>query len=80
MIAKKNDNRPSGDNFPTYGIIHLRKVLNTERKQMVEKLLIENLGKITQDDIIDLQIDLGRYNQSCRKEKIKRQYKKKENK
>ena len=74
--SEKNGNRPSGENFPTYSIIHLRKVLNTERKQMVEKLLIENLGKITQNDIIDLQIDLGRYNQSCRKEKIKRQYKK----
>jgi hypothetical protein len=74
--SEKNDNRPSGENFPTYGIIHLRKVLNTERKQMVEKLLIENLGKITQDDIDDIEIDIGRYNQSCRKEKIKRQYKK----
>ena len=75
-VNKEMNNNPTGDNFPTYGIIHLRKVLNTERKQMVEKLLIENLGKITQDDIDDIEIDIGRYNQSCRKEKIKRQYKK----
>ena len=67
--SEKNGNRPSGENFPTYSIIHLRKILNTERKQMVEKLLIDNLGKITQDDLIDLQIDLGRYNAICTKKK-----------
>ena len=69
------DNRPSGDNFPTHHVINIH-TIKKDRKEMVEKLLIDNLGKITQDDIDDIEIDIGRYNQSCRKEKIKRQYKK----
>lgn len=74
--SEKEDKRPSGENFPTYGIEHIRAMRNSERRQMVEKLLIENLGKITQDDIIDIGIDIEIYNKQCRKEIIKRQYKK----
>jgi len=74
--SEKDDNRPSGDNFPTYHIIHIHEMIKKDRTEMIEKLLIENLGNITQDDIDDIEIDIGRYNQNCRKEKIKRQYKK----
>jgi hypothetical protein len=71
------DKEVSGDNFPTYHIIDVRKMIKKDRTEMIEKLLIENLGKITQDDVDDIEIDIGIYNQKCRKEKIKRQYKKK---
>lgn len=67
-----------GDNFPTYVNIHLRILLHQERCKIIEKALLEGLGKITKDDITDWTIDVELYNAGCRKEKIKRQYKKKE--
>ena len=74
----KNDFLPSGDNFPTTAGEYYKVVKN--RKEMIEKLLIDNLGKITNEDIIDLQIDIELYNKICRKDKIKRQYKKRKKK
>jgi RNA recognition motif-containing protein len=75
-VNKEMNNNPTGENFPTHHIIHVHSMIKKDRKEMIEKLLIDNLGKITQDDIEDIIIDIGRYNQGCRKEKIKRQYKK----
>jgi len=72
--------KPLGDNFPTYDVIHLRMMLNKERKDMIEKLSFEDLGKITNDDKIDLIIDLECYNLHCRKQLIKERYNKKEKK
>lgn len=78
----KNDFLPSGDNFPQTHVFHLafHKTLRKNRQEMVEKLLSDNLGKITQDDIDDIEIDIGVYNSKCRKQKIKRQYKKRKKK
>ena len=74
--SEKDDTRPSGDNFPTHYVINVRSMIKKDRTEMVEKLLIDNFGKITQDDILDIGIDIELYNKTCRKEKIKRQYKK----
>jgi len=68
-------NLPLGDNFPT-SFININNMIKKDRTEMIEKLLIENMGKITQDDIDDIEIDVGLYNKNCRKQKIKRQYKK----
>jgi len=67
--SEKDPNIPSGDNFPIYHMIDVRSMIKKDRTEMIEKLLIDNLGKITQDDLIDLQIDLGRYNAICTKKK-----------
>jgi len=74
------NNKPIGDNFPTYNAIHCRDILNKIRKDMVEKLLINQLGKITEEDILNMQIDIEVYNKLCRKEKIKKFYKQKKKK
>ena len=74
--SEKDPNIPSGDNFPIYHMIDVRNMIKKDRTEMIEKLLIDNLGKITQNDIDDLTIDIGVYNAQCRKQKIKRQYKK----
>lgn len=70
--------QPTGDNFPTFGVIHNKLSLNRGRTNMIKKLLNADTPKITKDDIIDIGIDIELYNKQCRKEKIKRQYKKKE--
>ena len=67
-----------GDNFPNYPDIKLRILLHQERCDIIEKALLKGLGRISKDDITDFQIDIGLYNKSCRKDKIKRQYKKKD--
>ena len=67
----------SGDNFPNYDTIHLRKMLNEERTDMIQKLLQAEIGRITKDDITDTMIDVEIYNLQCRKAKIKERYKKK---
>jgi len=70
------DKSPSGDNFPIHENIHHKLNLNRNRQKMVIKLLNEDTPKITTDDITDIGIDIELYNKQCRKEKIKRQYKK----
>jgi hypothetical protein len=76
----KQSSVPTGDNFPNYGILHNRISLNKDRTKMVQRLLNENLGKITQDDVIDIGIDIELYNKQCRKEKIKERYKRRKEK
>jgi hypothetical protein len=78
LTEKEIENNNLGDNYPTYQMIHIRLKLNKERSRMVEKLLKEQLGCITKEEIEDWNIDVELYNKQCRKEKIKRQYKKKE--
>ena len=73
-LGKLDDNL--GDNYPTYDTLHLKLLLNRERSSMVIKLLSEGDPKIHQDDIIDAIIDLEMYNKNCRKQKIKKAYKK----
>ena len=58
-----------GDNFP---ILQLRTLINKERTELVERLLIENLGPITKDDITDFIIDISLYNNACKKRKSKK--------
>jgi len=65
-----------GDNYPNYDSIHLRLELNRNRKDLVCKLINEDLGTITKDDILDFKIDIEIYNKNCRKQKIKKQYNK----
>lgn len=72
----EKSNMASGDNFPTYNILHNKLALNKNRKEMVEKLLKEDFGCITKDDIFDIGLDIELYNKQCRKEKIKKQYQK----
>jgi len=68
--------KPIGDNYPVFEDIHHKLDLNRNRQKMVIKLLRAGEPKITQDDIIDIGIDIELYNKECRKEKIKRQYNK----
>jgi len=75
-INHQINSNPIGDNFPNYSIIHNNIVLNRDRTNMVKKLLDENIEKITQEDVDDIEIDIELYNKNCRKGKIKRQYKK----
>ena len=66
-LTKGEDNTPigyktlTGDNYPTYPDIKLRILLHQERRDIIEKGLLAELGRITKDDIIDMQIDLGLY-------------------
>ena len=60
------DKRPVGDNFPTNNA-YSHKIFRKNRQEFIEKLLLEKLGKITQDDIDDLTIDIGLYNENCKK-------------
>jgi hypothetical protein len=62
----KVSNLPDGDNFPTYDVIHLKLLLNRERKSLIEKLLLADELPISKDDILDWQIDVGIYNASCK--------------
>lgn len=75
-----NNTNPLGDNFPTYNAIHFRTRLNKDRKDMVNDLFFKDMSKITQDDIIDIIIDLELYNKQCRKDKLKDRYKRKKEK
>lgn len=81
LTEKENDminhnssdtNTPSGDNFPNYTKYSQ---LQQDRYYMIEKLIINELGKITKDDITDFKIDVEIYNKKCRKEIIKERYK-----
>lgn len=65
-----------GDNYPTYSSLFKILKLRKSRRDMVKKLIKQEELKITENDIIDMQIDLYLYNKKCRKEKIKRIYKK----
>jgi len=69
--------KPIGDNYPTYKSLIVSLGLRKERTTMVKKLLNTENKRITKDDIIDMQIDLYLYDKGCRKEKIKRIYKRK---
>ena len=58
-----------GDNYPTYDTLHLKLLLNRERKELIEKLLIADDLPICIDDITDIKIDLGLWNLYCKKPK-----------
>jgi hypothetical protein len=47
---------------------------------MIENLSNTGLGKITDDDITDVMIDIELYNKECRKQKIKERYNRKKEK
>lgn len=78
--TNKTNYNKLGDNYPNYDSIHLRLELNRNRQALVCKLINEDLGTITKDDILDMKINLEIYNKNCRKEKIKRLYKERKNK
>jgi hypothetical protein len=75
-----NNTTPTGDNFPIYGDTHFRTRLYKEHKERVNKLFKAGFGKITQDDILDIIIDIENYNKECRKQKIKTRYKREKEK
>lgn len=56
-----NSDKTYGENFPME--------INRERSQMIEKLIIAELGRITRDDIIDFIIDVELYNKACKEPK-----------
>ena len=51
--------------------------LKINRVKTMDKIIKGESKKITKDEITDMKIDLWEYNQKCRKEKIKRVYKRK---
>jgi hypothetical protein len=71
---KDKKEQPTGDNYPVYNQIHLRMLLNKERKTIIEKFMREGLEVINDDDKMDVKIDIGLYEIKCRKDKIKHHY------
>ena len=73
---REKDDPVCGDNCPAC-VREYYVIMKEERIDIIKKLLIGGMTRITKNDICDMKIDLEIYNKSCRKEKIKKIYKRK---
>ena len=59
-----------GENYPTFSQLLKINNLKNDRKTLVKKLLNKDNKRITKNEIIDMSIDLWKYNKRCRRQKI----------
>ena len=66
---KGQEEQPSGDNYPLLPDNSGIPELVRERKALIKELFKRGYKKITKDDVIDMAIELGLYNQRCKKKR-----------
>ena len=68
---KKEKEEPKGDNYPLLPNYSKIAKLRREREELVKELFKHGYKKITRDEVIDMAIELGLYNQRCKKRRKK---------